>query len=113
MKYMIPDKLYNILKWVCLIAIPAISIFYATLAPIWGWYDSHAIVITLDAVAVLIGTLIGISQATATRVSNDEYFKAPMEENEAIKDIDGLIPLTTDDALAVFDQSSEDDEAEK
>lgn len=58
----IPDKLYNILKWLALIVIPAISIFYFTISKIWGLPYGAEIPATLDAVAVLIGAIIGVSQ---------------------------------------------------
>lgn len=31
------DKVYNILKYCALIAIPAIGTFYTTIASLWGW----------------------------------------------------------------------------
>ena len=56
------DKIYNVLKWVVLIALPAISVFITTLQKAWGWdIPIEAITITINAVALLIGTLIGIS----------------------------------------------------
>ncbi len=30
------DKLYTILKWLCLIALPALAVLYFTLSKIWG-----------------------------------------------------------------------------
>lgn len=56
------DKLYKILKWVCLIALPALAVFYFTLSKIWGLPYGAEIPATINAVAVLIGALIGISQ---------------------------------------------------
>lgn len=58
----LPDKLYNVLKWICLIALPALAVFYFTLAKIWGLPYEAEIPATINAVAVLIGALIGISQ---------------------------------------------------
>jgi hypothetical protein len=34
--YLIPDKVYDVLKWVALVALNAIGIFYATFAAVWG-----------------------------------------------------------------------------
>ncbi|MBQ9388391.1 MAG: hypothetical protein IJU01_07060, partial [Lachnospiraceae bacterium] len=31
------DKVYDVLKWLVLIALPAFNVFYANLAPLWGW----------------------------------------------------------------------------
>lgn len=58
----LPDKIYNILKWAALVAIPALAIFYFTISKIWGLPYGAEVAATLDAVALLIGTLIGISQ---------------------------------------------------
>ena len=58
----LPDKVYNILKWICLIALPAIAVFYFTISKIWGLPYGAEIPATINAVAVLIGALIGISQ---------------------------------------------------
>lgn len=63
----LPDKLYNVLKWVCLIALPALAVFYFTLAKIWGLPYEAEIPATINAVAVLIGALIGISQITINK----------------------------------------------
>ena len=31
------NKVYDILKWVVMIVLPAISAFYVALASVWGW----------------------------------------------------------------------------
>ena len=65
MEYFIPEKLYQLLKWVGLIALPALAVFYGTCAPAWGWPDADAVVLTLNAAGLLVGVLIGASQVTA------------------------------------------------
>nr|DAZ39093.1 MAG TPA: holin [Caudoviricetes sp.] len=62
--YFLPSKAYEWLKWLGLIAIPAIATFTGVIGAVWGWHDTDAIVTTLNAVGVLIGSLIGISHAT-------------------------------------------------
>lgn len=56
-----PDKLYDVLKWICLIALPACAVLYFTLAKIWGLPYGAEITATINAVALFIGSLIGIS----------------------------------------------------
>lgn len=68
MQYILPDKAYNVLKWVGLVACPAIAVFYGTVAPAWGWPSAEAVVLTANAIGVLIGALIGVSQITAKGV---------------------------------------------
>ena len=61
------DSAYNILKWICLIALPALAVFYYTLSKIWGIPFGAEIPATINAVAVLIGALIGISQINISK----------------------------------------------
>ena len=68
----LPDKLYDVLKWVALIALPALGVFYFTLAKIWGLPYGAEITATLDALALLIGTLIGVSHITIKKEEQDE-----------------------------------------
>lgn len=67
-----PDKLYDVLKWVCLICLPALAVFYYTLSKIWGLPFGAEIPATINAVAVLIGALIGISQINISKEERDE-----------------------------------------
>ena len=55
------DSVYDKLKWLCLIALPTLAVFYAVIAKIWGLPYEAEIPATINAVAVLIGSLIGIS----------------------------------------------------
>lgn len=65
MQYKLPDGIYNILKWVGLIACPAVATFYGVIAPLWNLPNPEAIVTTINANGVLIGALIGYSAITA------------------------------------------------
>jgi hypothetical protein len=58
----LPDKVYNFLKWFCLIALPALSVLIAVVFKVWDIPYSVQITTTINAVAVFIGTLIGVSQ---------------------------------------------------
>lgn len=56
------DKVYDILKWVAIVALPALSTFIVVISKIWGWADMGSMIAqTITAVAVLLGALIGIS----------------------------------------------------
>ena len=56
------DKWYDILKWVAIVALPAISTFIVVLGKIWGWGDiAVSVAQTITALAVLLGALLGIS----------------------------------------------------
>ena len=69
----LPSKVYSILKWVCLIALPALAVLYFTLAKIWGLPYGAEITATINAVALFIGALIGVSQINYNKEGgNDE-----------------------------------------
>ena len=71
-EYIINDKLYHVLKWLGLIACPAIATFIGAVFPAWGIPNADAIVLTLNAAGVLIGALIGVSAATSRLVDEGE-----------------------------------------
>jgi len=61
MKIQLENKIYDVLKWVAIIGIPALSVLVIALSQLWGWDYAPQIVGTLDAIAVFIGAIIGIS----------------------------------------------------
>lgn len=73
MQYIIPSKVYEVLKWAALIALPAVGVFIQTVGDAWGMDASlcSAVVTTLDALGVLVGALIAVSSATAKAPEGD------------------------------------------
>lgn len=59
----LPDKVYDVLKWVALIVLPATAVFYGAVGPVWNWFEPEKIVFTLTAVDTFLGALIGVSTA--------------------------------------------------
>ena len=59
----INDKLYDCLKWVVMIVLPALSTAYVGLSAIWGWPLADEVAKTCSVVCVLLGALLGISTA--------------------------------------------------
>ncbi|MBQ7737998.1 MAG: hypothetical protein IJT62_09245 [Oscillospiraceae bacterium] len=57
------DSAYDVLKWIALIALNAIGVCYKTLAAVWGWPFGEQVLETCTAMALCLGTLIGISTA--------------------------------------------------
>lgn len=57
----LPDKIYDILKWIALIALNAVGVLYSTIAGIWGLPYGEEVLKTCSAVALFIGALIGVS----------------------------------------------------
>lgn len=58
---MLDSKIYDILKWLALICLPAVAVLVSTLGQIWGWADAEKITLTINACALCMGALIGIS----------------------------------------------------
>ena len=67
-----PNKVYDVLKWVALVALDAVGIFYKTIATIWELPLGNEVLATCAAVSVLIGALIGISAANYTKSDGEE-----------------------------------------
>lgn len=57
------NKVYDVLKWIALVALDAIGLFYKTISTIWGLPLGDEVMATCAALSVLIGALIGISSA--------------------------------------------------
>ena len=65
------DKVYDVLKWIALILIPAIGTLYFALAGIWGLPYAEAIVGTLTAVDTFLGAILGISTSMYKKNQNE------------------------------------------
>ena len=57
------DKLYDILKWVVMIVIPAVTTAYVGLAAIWSFPYAEEVAKTSAVICTLLGALLGISTA--------------------------------------------------
>lgn len=68
----IPDTLYDWLKWICMICIPAVTTAYVGLSAVWGWPYAEEIAKTSAVVCTLIGALLGISTAEYNKEKNKE-----------------------------------------
>ena len=55
------NRLYDILKWIALILLPAIATLYGALAGIWGFPFAEQIVYTITAIDAFMGAVLGIS----------------------------------------------------
>lgn len=55
------NKVYDVLKWIALVALDAIGLFYKTIATIWGLPLGDEVLATCTALSVFLGALIGVS----------------------------------------------------
>lgn len=60
---MLPQKVYEALRWIISIVLPAIGAFIIAINNIWnlGW-PAEPISLTLNAIGLLLGTIFGISK---------------------------------------------------
>ena len=63
--WLLPNRAYDVLKWVALIVLPAIGVLVQTLGPVWGWTWAAPAAPPLHAVALTIGVGIGASTLKA------------------------------------------------
>lgn len=59
----LPNKVYDALKWIAQVALPALGALYFGLAQIWGFPYGKEIVGTLTVIDAFLGALLGISTA--------------------------------------------------
>lgn len=71
-KYLLPDKAYKALKWLALIALPAIAWLVSVVGPHWGLPHCGEIVTTINAVGLFVGALIGVSHITAAKPDDSD-----------------------------------------
>lgn len=57
------NKVYDVLKWVALVVLPAIATLYTALAGVWGLPFAEEIPATITAIDLFIGALLGVSTA--------------------------------------------------
>ena len=57
------NKLYDVLKWIAMVFMPAISTLYLALSSIWGFPYGDQIVGTIAAFNAFLGVCLGISSA--------------------------------------------------
>lgn len=55
------NKLYDILKWVAILFLPALSTLVVTVCTIWGFPYGNEIGNTITAVGLFLGAILGLS----------------------------------------------------
>lgn len=78
---MLNDKVYDVLKWITLIVLPACGSLYFGLSGIWGFPHGEEIVGSISVICLFLGSILGISTG--------QYNALPY-------DYDGQLELTQD-----------------
>lgn len=71
MKTLLSDRAYEILKWLVILALPALADFVKFLFPTWGLPYGDPIAETLRQIALFIGILIGVSTIQYNKQNNN------------------------------------------
>lgn len=66
------NRMYDLLKWITLVLLPALSVLYMALAPLWNLPYPTEIAATIAAIDVFLAVLLGISTNTF-KVNNPMY----------------------------------------
>ena len=74
MKQILPDKVYNVLKYITIIGLPAVTTFFMTIGKIWSIPYTSEIGATLVAITTLLGALICISSIQYHYSKGDEEY---------------------------------------
>lgn len=70
----ISNKLYDVLKWIVMIVIPALTTAYVGLSAIWTFPYAEEIAKTSAVVCTLLGALLGISTAQYNKDGDDALY---------------------------------------
>lgn len=66
------NSVYDILKYISLVVLPAIATLYLTLSNIWGLPYGTEIAATITAIDTLLGALIGVSSERYKKENGSE-----------------------------------------
>ena len=66
------DKLYNVLKWVVMIVMPAMATLYQVLAGLWNFPFAEQIVGTITALATFLGACLMISTKNYNKAQEED-----------------------------------------
>lgn len=72
MKIKLKDEVYDILKWIAMILLPAIATLYFTMATIWGLPYAEQIVGTITGIDTFLGVILGISTSQYNNIDDSK-----------------------------------------
>jgi hypothetical protein len=69
---MLSNKVYDVLKWSCIIALPALSVLIQAVCSIWNLPYGNQLATTVTAIATFIGALLMISNANYKKAVDEQ-----------------------------------------
>lgn len=70
--FTIPDKVYDVLRWVAMFFLPALAILVQSIFRIWGLPYGNEITASIVAVNAFLSAILGISSIGYQRNKNKE-----------------------------------------
>lgn len=74
------DSVYDVLKWIVMIVIPAVTTAYVGLAAVWGWPLAEPVAKTSAIICTLLGAILGISTAQYNKEQQPPDEEQPWDE---------------------------------
>lgn len=69
------NKVYDILKWLAIVVMPALATLIVVISKIWGWGDLGTMIAqTITAVAAFLGAILGVSHIQYNKDNEDVEF---------------------------------------
>ena len=65
------NRVYDVLKWICLIFLPAVAVLYSAVDGVFGWDYTATVTTIISAIEAFIGSMIGISTKAYRREDNN------------------------------------------
>ena len=93
------NKVYDVLKYIAMVFLPALATLYGTLASIWGLPYGQEVVATISAIDLFLGALLGISAKKYNKpLCEDDLVYDPSEPTATLSSEDGEAePIADDD----------------
>lgn len=74
------NRVYDILKFLAMVVLPAVATLYASLGKIWQWPLVSEITATICAIDTFLGAILGISSANYAKAQEADEHKPPDAE---------------------------------
>ena len=72
MNSFLPDKIYDILKWIVLVFLPALTTLVGVIGSVYGWANLESILTIMTAVTTFLGAILGVSTAQYNQKNKEE-----------------------------------------
>lgn len=76
------ERIYDVLKYLALIGFNAVGVFYKAVAEIWNLPYGNQVALTCSALALFVGTLIGISSSRYNKELEYQEFEDAGDEED-------------------------------